>query len=140
MLALAALSLTAAAPASAKPRTPAPKISSVRCWPVSACTSDPHTVRAGGRLRFRGRNLKHGMQVRFQGTVIAGKKTALVAKLRLRRPDGFVATVPTTARSGRVRVVSPTGRRSNLAGPITIVSTPVKGTGTALDGNGVWIW
>jgi Putative peptidoglycan binding domain len=140
MLALAALGLLAAPPALAKPRRPAPKITSVRCWPMVACTRDPHTVRAGGRLRFRGRNLQHGMQVRFQGTAIAGKRTALVAKLRMRRPDGFVATVPPTARSGRVRIVSTTGRRSNLVGPITVVSTPVKGTGTAFDGSGMWIW
>jgi hypothetical protein len=109
---------------------------------------DQHTVTPGGRLRFRGRNLtKHGMIVLFQRkarSASGGKRAALSAKLRLKRPAGFVTTVPVTAKSGRIRILGPHGVRSNVVGPIHIVkrqavSTP-QGTGTAFDGTGMWIW
>jgi Putative peptidoglycan binding domain len=107
-----------------------------------------HTVAPGGRLRFRGRNLKkRGMKVVFPRkarSAAGGKRAALTAKLRHRAPAGFVATVPVTARSGRIRIVGPHGERSNVVGPIHVVkrqtfSSP-RGTGTAFDGTGMWIW
>ena len=102
----------------------------------------------GGRLRFKGRNLKrHGMRVVFSRrvrTASGGQRAALTAKLRLRRPDGFVTTVPVTAKSGRIRIIGPRGVRSNVVGPIHIhkrtTPRPVQGSGTAFDGTGMWIW
>jgi hypothetical protein len=136
-----------ASASSASARSRAPHISYVRCWPVVVCGKDAHTVAPGGRLRFRGRNLtKRGMVVLFSRrahSASGGKRTALTAKLRLRKPAGFVTTVPVSARSGRIRIVGPHGR-SNVVGPIHIhkptVSRPVHGSGTAFDGNGMWIW
>ena len=105
-------------------------------------------VAPGGRLRFRGQHLaRRGMYVRFNGRAHAadggGASRALTAKLRLRRPAGFVATVPVTARSGRIRIIGPRGARSNVVGPIKIRKLPAnapRGTGTAFDGTGMWIW
>jgi hypothetical protein len=123
-------------------------ITSVRCWPVEVCRSGPHVVAPGGRLRFKGRNLQKGMLVIFRGKARAangGVRKALSAKLRRKLPAGFVATVPATARSGRIRIVTRTGARSNVYGPISIRKATVKkptGTtsGTAFDGTGMWIW
>jgi Putative peptidoglycan binding domain len=144
---LAAIALFLVSAPAATARSRAPHISSVRCWPVAVCDKDPHTVAPGGRLRFKGRNLtKRGMVVVFSRrahTASGGKRAALTAKLRLRKPAGFVTTVPVSARSGRIRIVGPSGR-SNVVGPIHIhkrpVSRPVHGSGTAFDGNGMWIW
>jgi len=151
VLALLALALMAGLPASASARSHSkkPRITFVRCWPMVVCTSDPHTVAPGGRLRFRGRNLKrHGMHVVFSRARThkssGGVRARLTSKLRVRKGDGFVATVPATARSGRIRIVGPHGARSNVVGPIHIhkrtTPRPLKGSGTAFDGNGMWIW
>jgi hypothetical protein len=147
VLALLALALLAGAP-SASARSKAPRITFVRCWPIAVCQKDPHTVAPGGRLRFRGRNLRrHGMRVVFSRRVHSasgGQRAALTAKLRLRRPDGFVTTVPATAKSGRIRIIGPHGLRSNVVGPIHIhkrtIPRSVRGSGTAFDGTGMWIW
>jgi putative peptidoglycan binding protein len=74
------------------------------------------------------------------------KAQSATAVTHLRRVGGLVAAVPPSARSGRVRVAARGGRRSNAAGPIRIVRPakrkpkPLKSSGTALDGTGVWIW
>ena len=154
LLAAAALvALLAPSAADARSRRPVPKVTSVRCWPVSSCGRNHHVVAPGGRLRFTGRNLaKKGMHVVFRGSVRAADggsrgPTALTAKLRLRRPAGFVATVPLSAHSGRIRIVASDGRRSNVVGPISIRKPSPRlqgpspsGTGTAFDGTGMWIW
>jgi hypothetical protein len=142
-----AMLATAALPASAAKRSKPPRVISVRCWPVAVCGQDPHVVTPGGRLRFRGRHLKKGMLVLFRGRAHssggANRSSALMSKLRLRRPDGLVTTVPFSARSGRIRVVTKDGARSNVVGPIKIrrqVQQAPRGSGTAFDGTGMWIW
>jgi Putative peptidoglycan binding domain len=152
LVAIAALLVLAVAPATAEARRkPAkkPVITSVRCWPVEVCGSNPKVVAPGGRLRFKGKNLhKSGMVVLFAGKVKAaagGKRGPLTSKLRRKLPAGWVATVPAGARSGRIRImVAKTGSRSNVYGPISIrkpVKNPaIRGSGTAFDGTGMWIW
>ena len=148
----ALLVLAAAVPTTAEARgRPAkkPVITSVRCWPVQVCGTNPRVVAPGGRLRIKGKNLqKRGMVVLFPGKAKAakgGKRAPLTAKLRRKLPAGWVATVPKTARSGRIRImIAKTGARSNVYGPISI-RLPVKlpnihGSGTAFDGTGMWIW
>jgi hypothetical protein len=60
----------------------------------------------------------------------------------LRKGNGFQATVPPTARSGRIRIAMRSGRHSNAVGPIKIMPTAkrLQASGTALDGTGMWIW
>jgi hypothetical protein len=151
VLALAALVLLTLAPAaSARRHSKTPRITFVRCWPIVVCGKDPHTVAPGGRLRFRGRNLrKHGMVVVFSHRARSrrssgGRRAALTSRLRVRRPDGFVTTVPASARSGRIRILGPHGRRSNVVGPLHIhkrtIPRALHGSGTAFDGTGMWIW
>lgn len=73
-----------------------------------------------------------------------GKRVALTSKLRVRRGDGYVTTVPRTARSGRIRIVSARGARSNVVGPLHVHKRTrphaIRGSGTAFDGSGMWIW
>lgn len=131
--------------ASARSRAPVPHLSSVRCWPSKACGYRPHVVSPGGTLRFKGRNLRPRMMVLFARR----SKVKIGVVVRLRRKNGFRATVPASAKSGRVRVVARNGRRSNAAGPITIKAKPVAkpppakrppASGSVLDGTGMWIW
>ncbi|HEX6459468.1 MAG TPA: peptidoglycan-binding protein [Thermoleophilaceae bacterium] len=144
-LAGAVLSLSAS---SAEARSRAPRITSVRCWPIAVCTKDPHTVAPGGRLRFRGRNLtRHHMLVVWSRRVRSasgGKRVALTSKLRVRKGDGFVTSVPASARSGRIRIIGPHGVRSNVVGPLHVhkftLPHAVQGSGTAFGGTGMWIW
>jgi len=150
-LALAALALLTVAPsAGAKRHSKRPRISYVRCWPIVICDKGAHTVAPGGRLRFRGRHLRrHGMRVVYSHRARSrrhsgGKRPALTSRLRVRRGDGFVTTVPASARSGRIRIIGAHGVRSNVVGPLHIHkrTTPkaVNGSGTAFDGAGMWIW
>jgi hypothetical protein len=72
------------------------------------------------------------------------KAQSATAVTHLRRANGLKATVPPSAKSGRIRVAARSGRRSNAVGPIRIVRPakpkPLKTSATVLDGTGVWIW
>ena len=62
---------------------------------------------------------------------------------RLRRSSGLLVTVPAWAKSGRIRVVTRRGLRSNAAGPIKIkrrISKPHAAGVGPFDGTGMWIW
>ena len=142
VVALAVL-FVAASPAAASPkrdRRP-PHVTSVRCWPPKLCGSNPHLVAAGGLLRLRGRNLAPGMIVLFRRSAKV-RRVAPVVTARLRRSNGFLVTVPLSAKSGRIRVATRHGRRSNAVGPIRI-KRPAKAlqvSKSPLDGTGMWIW
>ena len=115
-----------------------------------------------GELLLEGAGLRKGMVVAFPrsyGAHIArNSPIAHVATSRL----GIVVHVPSTAHSGRIMVVLGHGRHSNAYGPIQVVNhalhpprpnrpappsrpaappapsrTP---SGTAFDGQGMWIW
>jgi Putative peptidoglycan binding domain len=140
LLALVAL---AAPVAPAGARVPVPHITSVRCWPPKACTQS-HVVAPGGTLRLTGRNLRAGMLVLFPHRRTRSARAATVAARLRRAPASFHATVPWSAKSGRVRVAAKGGRRSNAAGPIRIrrpvKAPPTLASQTVLDGTGMWIW
>jgi hypothetical protein len=72
-----------------------------------------------------------------------GKGTSATVSARLHRRSGFLVTVPPFAKSGRIRILARSGRRSNAVGPIRI-ARPVQrlqqSSETALDGTGMWIW
>jgi hypothetical protein len=138
---IACLWVTVPPLAAARPRARVPHISSVRCWPARVCGQNPHAISTGGTLRFKGRNLKSGMLVLFPGRSKPKVGRYTVAP-HLRKANGFLTTVPSWARSGRVRVVGKRAR-SNAAGPITITRPPklpsASGEGP-FDGSGMWIW
>jgi hypothetical protein len=143
VLALVAF-LVAANPAAARVhgRLALPHISSVRCWPPRTCDGHPHVVAPGGKLRFKGRHLRAGMAVLFRGARRGRGKTRRIVP-RLHHAHGLVVRVPAWARSGRLRVMTRRGRRSNAAGPIRVRARPivpsVSGTGS-FEGTGMWIW
>ena len=117
-----ALAGLAVACAEAHARVRVPHITSVRCWPPKGCRQ-AHVVAPGGTLRFTGRNLRTGMLALFPHRRTAAARAATVTA-RLRRTKGsFKATVPFSARSGRVRIATRSGLRSNAAGPIRIRRT-----------------
>ena len=143
LLSAALLALgSATMPADAGAKRPArgPHVSAVRCWPPKVCGRDRHAVAPGGLLKLRGRNLRSGMSVLFRRS--GSLRKASVVTARLRRANGYVVTVPLSARTGRIRVVAKRGRRSNAVGPIRIRKPPkpLKTAQTALDGTGMWIW
>jgi hypothetical protein len=127
--------------ASAHVRGLVPHINSVRCWPERVCAGHPHIVSTEGTLRFKGTNLKAGMRVLFRGRSKVHLSRRKVP--RLRRSNGSLVTVPSWARSGRIRVVGPRGRRSNAAGPIRVTRSgrhPGASAVGPFDGTGIWIW
>jgi peptidoglycan hydrolase-like protein with peptidoglycan-binding domain len=132
-------------------------ISSAVCVPAIHCSTNPHQVSVRGELLVKGSGLRKGMVVAFPriyGAHIArNSPTAHIASSTL----GIVVHVPSTAHSGRIMIVLSHGRHSNTYGPIQVVNhalhppappaapaapstvTPTP-TGSAFDGQGMWIW
>jgi hypothetical protein len=120
-----------------------------RCFGPTACVSDPHSVRTGGRLRLSGHGLKAGMTVVFASNVASTARSRTVGSRLRSTHHGLVVTVPPGAITGRIQVVAVHGVRSNAFGPIHVlvaatrpVAVPIAAspTGTAMDGVGMWIW
>jgi peptidoglycan hydrolase-like protein with peptidoglycan-binding domain len=121
--------------------------------PTSHCTTNRRIVSLHGLLALRGRNLRRGMVVAFPrspGARIArNSPSARLSDNSL----GLVVSVPGSAHSGRIMVLLGHGRHSNSYGPVKVVRyalhPPVRHTaapdppppsGTAFDGQGMWIW
>jgi len=131
-------------------------ITSVKCVPASHCSRNPHQVSArGGELLIGGRSLRRGMVVAFprswNARIARNSPAARISQSSL----GLVVRVPGSAHSGRIMILLRGGRHSNSYGPIRVVSyalhpptprhvTPMGATaapsGTAFDGQGMWIW
>ncbi len=122
--------------------------------PAIHCSTSPHQVSVRGELLVKGTGLQRGMVVAFPrsyGARIArNSPTAHLASSTL----GIVVHVPSSAHSGRLMIVLSHGLHSNSYGPIQVVNhalhppnppaapstvapTP---TGSAFDGQGMWIW
>ncbi len=136
-------------------------ISSARCVPASSCDTKQHEVSTHGTLLLGGKGLKSGQAVAFphswEARIASNSPTAHLHSSTL----GLVVTVPVSAHSGQIAVMLGRGRKSNLFGPIKVVThalhppAPPKpapapapapsgvastANGTALAGQGVWIW
>jgi hypothetical protein len=138
---VAALVAALAAVPAAGARTSAPRLISARCWPTASCQQGSSTVAPLGTLRLAGRHLGRQPVVSFP--VKSGKRRGVHA--RLVGNTRALVPVPADARTGRIYVRS--GQlRSNSVGPIRIrfpvssVRPTSSPTGTAFDGNGMWIW
>ncbi len=141
------------------PPPPAVTISTARCVPASNCDTKQHEVSTHGTLLLQGRGLKSGQAVAFprswQARIASNSPSAHLHSSKL----GLVVTVPANAHSGEIAVTLGQGKRSNLYGPIKVVKhalhppapptpppapapTGVASTaaGTALAGQGMWIW
>ena len=136
-------------------RPVAVRISVAMCVPATHCSTNPRQVSVRGELLVKGVGLQRGMVVAFPrsyGARIArNSPTAHIASSRL----GIVVHVPGSAHSGRIMIVLAHGHHSNSYGPIQVVNhalhpptpptapaaTPsVTPSGSAFDGQGMWIW
>jgi peptidoglycan hydrolase-like protein with peptidoglycan-binding domain len=131
------------------------RITSVSCMPASRCATNPHEVSTHGNLALVGKGLAAGMIVAFPATP-GGRigRTSPYAHLRTTK-QGLILTVPAKAHSGHIMVLLAHGRHTSSYGPITVVRytlhppTPPKviaaptattASGTAFEGQGMWIW
>ncbi|HWX74699.1 MAG TPA: peptidoglycan-binding domain-containing protein [Solirubrobacteraceae bacterium] len=152
-----------AAPSSAPVRTatsaPSAHVTSVRitsavCTPASRCSSNPHQVSVHGTLALAGHGLHSGMLVAFPRTPGARiSHNSPAAHLRS-SAHGLLVTVPGAAHSGKIMVLLSGGRYTSSYGPIYVFNhalhppashptAPVDSgalSGTAFDGQGMWIW
>jgi len=128
----------------AEARTPAPRLTGLRCVPATtaSCRSAVR-VTVGRQIQLRGRNLTAAMRVTFRWP-----KGALATKLRRSRA-GWTAAVPAGTAAGRVGVTvrDRAGRRSNRRNVIVVapalrpLATSRPGELPAVfRGNGMWIW
>ncbi len=152
-----------AAPKSAAPTVSA-HVTSVRiihasCTPASRCSGNPHQVSTKGTLLIQGTGLKSGMLVAFPKSAGATiSRNSPGAHLRS-SSAGLIVTVPASAHSGRIKVMLGGGRYTSSYGPIYVyahalhppkpAAAPTQAqilpsggvpSGTALDGQGMWIW
>ena len=131
------------------------RITSVSCMPTAHCGTNAHEVSTHGNLALAGKGLTPGMVVAFPATP-GGRigRTSPYAHLRTTK-QGLILTVPAKAHSGHIMVLLGGGRHTSSYGPITVVRyalhppTPPKviaaptattASGTAFEGQGMWIW
>jgi len=125
-------------------RTPAPRLTGLRCVPATAsgCATVVR-VAIGRQIQLRGRGLTAGMRVTFRWP-----KGALATKLR-RSPAGWSARVPPGTAGGRVAVtVRDRARRRSNRRHIVVVAAALRPLATTLPGelpavlrgDGMWIW
>ncbi len=142
------------------PAPPAVQITGARCVPANSCSTKWHEVSTRGTLLLQGKGLQSGQAVafpRYWRAQIA--RSSPSARLRS-SSAGLVVTVPSNAHSGQIAVMLGGGHKSNLFGPIKVVThalhppAPPKppapapaptgvassANGTALAGQGMWIW
>jgi peptidoglycan hydrolase-like protein with peptidoglycan-binding domain len=155
-------SVPAAAPApAAKSRVPAPSakappsraaaaalapvLTGVKCLTLCASSLSVH---AGGLLVVHGRHFVAGTTiVVFPRRPQGGRKGLFTGVAMRLSAQGFVVAVPASAHSGHISLRGATGLRSQTFGPVRILppipialQSTVAPSGTAFDGNGMWIW
>jgi hypothetical protein len=137
----------AAKPQTTRSSTPAvaPVITGAKC--LTLCASGL-TVHAGGTIVLHGRHFVAGATVvMFPREPVGGRKGLMTGVFMRQSPAGFVVTVPTTAHTGHIVLRGASGLRSAPYGPVRVLApipvalpSAVPPTGTAFDGNGMWIW
>jgi Putative peptidoglycan binding domain len=149
---------TSAAPTTAVPslHVKSVRITSVSCVPHSRCSGNPHQVSTHGTLLLGGKGLVAGMTVGFPRTPGARiGPTSPLAHLHMTNA-GLIATVPSNAHSGHIKVLLSHSRYSSSYGPIYVYrhalhpppvpvapTTPTTAgavTGSPFEGQGMWIW
>jgi hypothetical protein len=138
---LALLGLAGAAQAASK----APRLTGLRCVPVTAKACKPGVrVAVGKQIQLRGRGLKRNMRVTFRWS-----KGALATKLTRSR-GGWTVRVPAGTALGTVGVTvrDRAGRRSNKRNIRVVALAPLPSLSAArpgtlppvFAGDGMWIW
>jgi len=129
------------------------RITSAKCVPSVKCSANPRQVSIRGRLALEGVGLRPGMVVAFPA-----KAGARISRrppgARLRQTSlGLLVSVPSNAKSGRIKLLLTGGRYTSSYGPISVVRhalhPPVKprlqtgavaASAGAMEGQGMWIW
>lgn len=130
-----ALAIAAATAPTAAAAPPAERVVSIRCWPSGACPGGLK-VPIGGHLLVRTE-----LPVRAPIASIPGVGSV---KAGVTRNGRILIRVPTGAQPGPIRVSSE-GRGWSMPTATVIPTgnggiTPPRPTGSAFDGNGMWIW
>ncbi|HEX5308808.1 MAG TPA: peptidoglycan-binding domain-containing protein [Solirubrobacteraceae bacterium] len=130
------------------------RITAANCVPATHCSTAPHRVSQRGELLIKGASVRRGMVIAFphswNARIARNSPTARLSQTS----SGLIVRVPASAHSGRIMILLSRGRHSNSYGPIQIVSyalhppTPrptsspatAAPSGTAFDGQGMWIW
>ena len=129
------------------------RITSVRCTPAPRCSANPRQVSVHGTLALTGRGLAAGMIVAFPRSPGARiSRNSPASRLRS-TGSSLIVTVPSAAHSGNIMVLLGRGRYTSSYGPIYVFNhalhRPVRPrltgglgalSGTAFDGQGMWIW
>jgi peptidoglycan hydrolase-like protein with peptidoglycan-binding domain len=141
-------------PATSSPHVLSVRITSVSCVPSARCSGNPHQVSTRGTLLLAGKGLATGSAIAFPrtpgGRIVRGSPVSHLRKTSA----GLMLTVPSSAHSGRIQVLLSRARHSSSYGPIYIykhaLHPPVKPkplpatvgavSGSAFDGQGMWIW
>jgi peptidoglycan hydrolase-like protein with peptidoglycan-binding domain len=142
------------APSAAAPHVTSVRITKVSCVPEAHCSANPHQVSTHGTLLLKGVGLGTGMAVAFPKTA-GGRISASSPASHLRKTSaGLVVTVPKAAHSGHIMVLLSAKRHTSSYGPIYVYShalhppvpkAPLAASvgavgGSALEGQGMWIW
>jgi len=133
------------------------RITSVSCMPTARCSSNLHQVSIHGTLLIAGKGLATKFAVAFPHSPGARiSSSSPIAHLR-KAAAGFELTVPKNAHSGHIMVLLSHGRHTSSYGPIYIYNhalhppappkvtpsltpTATAASGTAFEGQGMWIW
>jgi Putative peptidoglycan binding domain len=134
------------------------RVTNASCVPASRCSANPHQVSTRGTLLLKGAGLKAGMILAFPSAPGARISSFSPAAHLRANASGLIATVPSSAHSGRIMVLLGHGRYTSSYGPIYVFrhalhppppppppkAPPPAATGatsgTAFAGQGMWIW
>jgi hypothetical protein len=157
-------SSTTASSKASSPHVTSVRIERVACVPVAHCSGNPHQVSTHGTLLLGGVGLAPGMLVAFPrapGAHISRVSAAAQPSAHLRyaipgKPGaGLLVTVPKNAHSGHIMILLAGKRYTSSYGPIYVYNhalhpppapadpAPVSTSalsGTAFEGQGMWIW
>jgi hypothetical protein len=134
------------------------RITSVSCTPAARCSGNPHQVSTHGTLLISGKGLTTGMVVAFPHAPGARISSASPGAHLRKTAGGLEVTVPQSAHSGHIMVLLSHARHTSSYGPIYVYRhalhppapkdppPPPAGasggaaSGTAFEGQGMWIW
>jgi peptidoglycan hydrolase-like protein with peptidoglycan-binding domain len=137
------------------------RITGVSCMPTANCSGNPHQVSTHGTLLIAGKGLAAGMTVAFPHSPGARISSAS-PYAHLHKPAkvaGLEVTVPKNAHSGHIMVLLSHSRYTSSYGPIYVYNHALHPpppqdpppaaapsavgaapTGSAFEGQGMWIW